>query len=170
MRKITEQAVSAFSTDRNFKSGNTEVTTKTTDDGSLTETRMFLHGNLIATRINGKLEISNGGWSSNTTKERLNGIPGVNISQIKGYWYLNGKEWSGDWVVVEKALAPYRVMVFLNEWAKPVRANEAPDKVELIMDDHKCITYMGREYYLPEDANYGKDEGVYEYLTLNHHC
>lgn len=62
---------------------------------------MTLHGNLIARRgANGMIQVSNAGWFSNTTKERLNGIPGVSVCQRKGVWYLNGKEWNGEWVTV----------------------------------------------------------------------
>jgi hypothetical protein len=43
------------------------------------------------------LQISNAGWASNTTKERLNGIPGVHIKQKNWTWYLNGQEWDGGW-------------------------------------------------------------------------
>ena len=38
------------------------------------------------------------GWSSNTTKERLNGLTGVNIWQKDFVWYLNGEEWNGEWI------------------------------------------------------------------------
>lgn len=100
MRKITEQAVSAFNNDRNFKSGNTEVITATSPNGNTTETRMLLHGNLIATKLNGKLEISNAGWESNTTKERLNGLPGVSIHQKNFEWFLNGEAWDGSWKTI----------------------------------------------------------------------
>ena len=37
------------------------------------------------------------GYKTNTTKERLNGIPGVCIQQKKGVWYLNGKEMLDGW-------------------------------------------------------------------------
>ena len=96
MRKTTQQAVNAFYAGRNYASGNTSVTSNTE------ETRLFLHGNLIAKRTHSDnaLYITNAGWSSNTTKERLNGLAGVNISQKNWTWYLNGKEWSGDWIKV----------------------------------------------------------------------
>jgi hypothetical protein len=60
-----------------------------------------LHGNVIATidEFN-MLSISNAGWASNTTKERLNGLPNVRIHQKNWTWYLNGNEWSGEWTRV----------------------------------------------------------------------
>lgn len=90
MRKITALAVDAFLNGYSFYSGNTVV--KQFNSVSV----MFLHGNEIA-RIYpcGCLFISNGGWFSNTTKERLNGIPRVNIVQKNFVWFLNGVAWDG---------------------------------------------------------------------------
>lgn len=90
MRKITQQAVNAFNGNRNFKSGNTEITVEHD------QTCMKLHGNVIAryTDADG-LYITDAGWRTNATKERLNGIPGVNIQQKNWAWYLNGEKWDG---------------------------------------------------------------------------
>jgi hypothetical protein len=90
MRKVTRQAVQAFYNNVNFRSGNTTV-----ENGKL-----YLHGNLIAKKENGNVYISNAGWQSNTTKERLNGLSGVHISQKNLVWYLNGKEWNGQWTKI----------------------------------------------------------------------
>jgi hypothetical protein len=68
MRKITQQVVNAFMNGDNLNVGNTRV--ESTNGAS----KMFLHNNLIAVRINKAIKISNAGWESNTTKERLNGI------------------------------------------------------------------------------------------------
>ncbi len=71
MRKITEQAANAFMNAKKFKSGNTTV------DVLLNVTVLSLHGNEIAYRYNdpeNTLSITNAGWESNTTKERLNGM------------------------------------------------------------------------------------------------
>lgn len=96
-RKITQDAISAFMSGQKFNRDNTTVFVGETGTSSL-----HLHGNLIARRFPcGRLEIGNGGWSSNTTKERLNGIPGVSVCQRKGVWYLNGVEWDGWWIQVK---------------------------------------------------------------------
>ena len=89
-RNITQQAVKAFINGLNFKSSNTQVVT---ENGY---SYLYLHGNNIAIKGNTNgIAIRTCGWKSNTTKERLNGIPGVSISQKKGIWFLNGKEWDG---------------------------------------------------------------------------
>jgi len=90
-RKISDNAAIALATCGSFNSGNTRVW-----EGALT-----LHGNRIADRNeSGELHITNAGWFSNTTKERLNALPGVHIQQKKGVWYLNGTQWDGSWVKV----------------------------------------------------------------------
>lgn len=94
MRSITEKAIQAFNNNVKFNSSNTSVRI---EDG---KTNLYLHNNLIATKSNGVLEITNAGWQTNTTKERLNGLPGVSISQKNWKWYLNGKEWNGELVKV----------------------------------------------------------------------
>lgn len=96
MRKITRQAIVAFITGEKFKSGNTQVGV------SNDQTDLYLHDNWIATRCHktGQISITDAGWRSNTTKERLNGIPGVSINQKDFVWYLNGQEWDGSWIEV----------------------------------------------------------------------
>jgi hypothetical protein len=92
MRKITKEAVSAFLERKPFRKSNMSVE----EIGG--EWRLKLHGNSIANIDEiGVLSISNAGWASNTTKERLNGIPGVRIHQKNWTWYLNGVEWDGTW-------------------------------------------------------------------------
>ena len=56
---------------------------------------MFSFGNLISKLENDKLFITNAGWKSKTTKERLNALKGVNILQKKGELLLNGEKWDG---------------------------------------------------------------------------
>lgn len=92
MRKITDESVSAFLSGRKFNKGNMSV------EVSGEFTKLKLHGNTIATIDQlGVLSVSNAGWASNTTKERLNGIPGVSVQQRNWNWYLNGNEWDGTW-------------------------------------------------------------------------
>lgn len=97
MRKITQYAINAFMNAQPFKKSNTEV------EVLPNVTILKLFGNNIAYRYNDPqktLSITNAGWKTNTTKERLNGIPGVNIHQTRGAWYLNGQKWDGELVDV----------------------------------------------------------------------
>ena len=103
MRKITQEACIAFETSRNYKKSNTEIVCHShgfSAFGKSVSKIMMLYGNLIAYSCPKGTFISNGGWSSNTTKERLNGLTGVSIQQKDFIWYLNGEAWNGDWIKV----------------------------------------------------------------------
>jgi hypothetical protein len=66
MKKITRQSCEAFIARKQFSLGNTS-----TDGQSL-----YLFGNRIASRLNGSdvFLISDAGWRTRTTRERLNGL------------------------------------------------------------------------------------------------
>lgn len=90
-RKITTDAINAFMSTKPFCRDNTSVV--------VLENFIYLqlHSNTIATRAVGSnsIQVTNAGWFTATTKERLNGLPGVSVNQRKGVWYLNGEEWDG---------------------------------------------------------------------------
>lgn len=93
MRKITKEIVAAFMNREARKIGNSRT------DG----TTLYLHDNAIAKwDEEGRLWITNAGWKTNTTKERLNGLPGVKIYQKDFTWYLNEWGWNGQWVRIRK--------------------------------------------------------------------
>jgi beta-xylosidase len=93
MRKITREIVAAFMMRETKRIGNSYT------DG----TTLYLHDNAIAKfDKDGRLWITNAGWKSNTTKERLNGLPGVSIHQRNYTWYLNDEPWNGDWVRINR--------------------------------------------------------------------
>ena len=89
MRKIESQMVAAINSNKNWKSGNTEVRT---DDANIS--RVFLHGNHIATVTDDDMMIMDGGWQSTTTKSRLNAlcdafcITGECVFQKDFAWYV----------------------------------------------------------------------------------
>lgn len=94
MRKITKKMIEAYLNEKPFKSSNTEVKIVQSElKGKMI--LIILHGYLIAQKEEGVLWINNAGWFSNVTKERLNALPGVSISQKNFKWYLNGIEWDG---------------------------------------------------------------------------
>lgn len=97
MRTITNSVTSAFLANRAFKSGNDESYFDIDDN----VTYLKLHGHIIAKKQNNRLFITNCGYFTNVTKERLNGLPNVRIAQKKGIWYLNGKEWDGNLIEIK---------------------------------------------------------------------
>lgn len=54
---------------------------------------------------------------------------------------------------------------FLNEFGTEVQENEKSDYVELMMDNHKCIEFNGKQYYINEDTSYGEQEKIYDLLV-----
>ena len=103
MRKVTRGVVSAFLEGRSKRIDNTE-----TDGVSLR-----LHGNTIAEWRPDGLWITDAGWPSRTTRERLNGLLlSVNPVSAIGYvWTHRGvqhltipdvyvKSWDGSWIQI----------------------------------------------------------------------
>ncbi len=95
-KKITSDSVRALLDGIPFKRDNTEVVR----EGTIYYLKLF--GNKIAAMRNGNLWISNAGWFSNTTKERLNALPNVRIHQKNWEWYLNGNQWNGRPIKIGK--------------------------------------------------------------------
>ena len=95
--------IAAVLTGSSMKSGNTEVTTRTREDGARI-TAVYLHGNMIAQ--NGVITgwgFRLAGWNTPTTRSRVNAlrsaleIPG-RVSCVKGAPMLDGKPVSAvDW-------------------------------------------------------------------------
>jgi len=61
------------------------------------------------------------------------------------------------------------IKLFLKEFGTPV--TECDEDVELMMDDHICISWYGTEYYVPENNSFYSefDMEVVDYLNDNHH-
>lgn len=103
-RQVTEDAVQALFSGQNFRRGNTRV-----EDGV-----MYLHNNPIARmRSDGTVEITNAGWPTPTTRERLNGILehlGMpRMYQQQGEQMLFDAPWDGSWTpIMSSELMDYR--------------------------------------------------------------
>jgi len=98
MRQITKESVNAFMNDKTFNKQNMSV------EILPNVTILKLHDNAIAYRYNDPrrtLSITNCGWQTNTTKERLNALPNVSIQQKNFIWYLNGEEWNGNLIDIK---------------------------------------------------------------------
>lgn len=91
MRKITRDAQYAFMHRENFKRDNTEVKQHNEVSASL-----YLHGNEIAWMDETGIFINHRGWSTATTKERLNGLCGITIHQHNFQWFVDGVGWDGS--------------------------------------------------------------------------
>jgi hypothetical protein len=95
MRQITKDAVQAFFNNHNFKRDNTQVLS--TGENTV---ELRLHGSTIAKKVNGIVSVSSCGHTTNTTKERLNGVLSrCNVSRIyqKAFvWYWKDGQEFGE--------------------------------------------------------------------------
>ena len=84
-----------------FKRGNTAVVIKEAADDEQDRAHLELFGNVIAKRKgDGSIVITDAGWPTATTRERLSGLPGVTVARKGGEQMLNGEQWDGKWVKV----------------------------------------------------------------------
>lgn len=90
MRKVTKRIKKAFEQGTALKVDNTST------DG----TSVFLYGNEIIRRESSGLVVATlAGWNTSTTRERINGITGLDIYQKNFVPMLNGQEIDAhDWV------------------------------------------------------------------------
>lgn len=90
MRKIEQQMNDAIANSIDWQSSNTRVEFDAQDNVS----RVYLHGNHIATVGEDSVQLFDGGWQSNTTKSRLNAICNANAIAGEGVfqkdftWYV----------------------------------------------------------------------------------
>ncbi len=133
MRKITQTIASAF------MNGEVKSMSNTKTDGK----NLWLFGNKIAEHREDGMYISNAGWKSQTTKERLNGLPNVNISSKKGNWHLNGEEWDGDWIKV---------------------CNDAPPKIDI---EKAKNVFDASKKWVATDGWRGYEEPLYAVCGVN---
>ena len=82
--------IEAFKEQKAKKLSNTESTGK----------ELLLFKNTIAKWKNNEIWITNAGWRTKTTKDRIQ-LLGANLRQIKGEWYLNGELWDGNWIKID---------------------------------------------------------------------
>jgi len=87
MRKIETQMNAAISANRNWSSGNTSVQF----DPDTFVSRVYLHGNHIATVSEDSVQLFDGGWQSVTTKSRLNAICDEHAIEGEGVFQKNYK-------------------------------------------------------------------------------
>ena len=96
MRQIEKNMNSAIWSKTNWTGSNTSVITE--DDGGTigAESKVYLHGNHIATYTHKikELQLFDGGWQSNTTKSRLNALcdefaTGFGVFQKNWEWFVS---------------------------------------------------------------------------------
>jgi len=138
----TAEAIHAFTNGRAKKAGPVVSTGR----------ELYYHGNIIAEWHNDGLRISNGDYEgpggetgSKTTKSYLNQLPGVEITQRKKQWYLNGEKWNGE-------------PIFINGRGKPM-VNSELEESALLGEAKSAINFSNR---VPEEIKFFK-----RYLRLD---
>ena len=125
-RKVTQKSVTALLYDEPFKSKNTVV-----KDGVL----MLHNSGIMRKTPEGRIEIRTAGYPTPTTRERLNGLPGVKVHQRAGSQYLNSipwpdhEEWTDAyvgtrWESIDPADYPMEIRRPLEEMALEPKAAE----------------------------------------------
>jgi hypothetical protein len=91
MRQVTQRIKDAFEQQRELTVSNTST------DGH----NVWLFGNKIIKREEGKVYATLAGWNTVTTRERVNGITGAGFHQVAYRPMLNGEPVSDDqWIEV----------------------------------------------------------------------
>ena len=64
------------------------------------------------------------------------------------------------------------ITTFISNWGILTELGEPDHYVELMMDDHRCIKWNRKLYYIPETCSSfdAEDYEILEYLEDNHHC
>lgn len=110
MRKIESQMNAAIQKNIDWKNANTEVTF----DAETNESKVYLHGNHIATIDDDSMTIFDGGYQSNTTKSRLNAlirefcIAGESVYQKNYQWIVRFTKDNGKTFQTEEFTGEYR--------------------------------------------------------------
>ena len=101
MRKIEQQMNRAISNRTNWAGSNTTVTYNDSTNCS----SVFLHGHQIATvdHSTNAVKLSSCGWTTNTTKSRLNAILsevkyGCSVFQKQWNWYVSFRGQTQDFI------------------------------------------------------------------------
>ena len=103
MRKIESQMNQAIRSRKDFRSGNTEVSSFTCGATGRLGSIVKLHGNKIAEVYANSIVLLDGGWQTVTTKSRLNALldefsTGTGVIQRNFEWFVTYKNLKEDFV------------------------------------------------------------------------
>ena len=154
-RKISEEAAKALLMGKPYKKDNTQVLS--IGDGNYI---MKLFGNTIANckpscrwESPQTLRICDGRHQSNTTKERLNALPSVNIYQKNFQWYINDCKWE-DAYGGSKESNPYGWIDVIVDYEDVIfKKNMPPVVIKQIKYSAKTYEELRKQYRY----KYGED-------------
>jgi len=130
MRKIEARIIAALREQSEFKAGNTEVRdfidaeqAPRIDGKRDMQSKVELHGNLIAqyNRSLNQLDIRDSGYSTVTTKSRLNALlsefaPAYRIVQRDWEWFIDDLSQDTDSLIPWTGAATFRAGTLIDRW------------------------------------------------------
>ena len=82
----------------------------------------------------------------------------------------DAKEYIEDYCDNLDLVYDFDVRLFLSEYGIEVEENEPDGYVELMMDNHKCIEWKGKQYYISDSLDLSEDEEkIYDVLVYALH-
>lgn len=82
----------------------------------------------------------------------------------------DAKEYIEDYCDNLDLVYDFDVRLFLSEYGIEVLENEPDGYVELMMDNHKCIEWKGKQYYISDSLDLSEDEEkIYDVLVYSLH-
>lgn len=82
----------------------------------------------------------------------------------------DAKEYIEDYCDNLDLVYDFDVRLFLSEYGIEVLENEPDGYVELMMDNHKCIEWKGKQYYISDSLDLSDDEEkIYDVLVYSLH-
>lgn len=82
----------------------------------------------------------------------------------------DAKEYIEDYCDNLDLVYDFDVRLFLSEYGIEVLENEPDGYVELMMDNHKCIEWKGKQYYISDSLALSEDEEkIYDVLVYSLH-
>jgi len=82
----------------------------------------------------------------------------------------DAKEYIEDYCDNLDLVYDFDVRLFLSEYGIEVEENEPDGYVELMMDNHKCIEWKGKQYYISDSLDLSDDEEkIYDVLVYSLH-
>ena len=82
----------------------------------------------------------------------------------------DAKEYIEDYCSNLDLVIDSEVAQFLEDYAIEVEDNEPSNYVDLMMDDHKCTEWQGKQYYISDSLDLSEDEEkIYDVLAYALH-
>ena len=90
--------------------------------------------------------------------------PNNYVIAVEGNWYIGMEETD----IVDN-YSDDEIEQFLSNYGIEVEENEPDHYVELMMDNHKCVQWKGKQYYISGSDLFDDEEEIYDILAYKFH-